>query len=152
MEIDEKYMKLAIAEAQKAYLIQDVPVGCVIVLHDRVIAAGYNQKEKHHCSIYHAEIIALERACNEVGDWRLNDATLYVTMEPCAMCAGAIMNHRIKRVVIGTMESNFGACGSGIDILNNEKLGTQTEVVSGVLEEECRELLQAFFKNRRKQK
>ena len=152
MKTDEKYMKLALKEAQKAFLIEDVPVGCVIVLNDKVIARGYNQKEKNGCSLYHAEIVAIKKACKKVGDWRLNDATIYVTMEPCAMCAGAIMNHRIKRVVIGIMEPNFGACGSGIDILNNDNLNTKTEVVSGILENDCKEILQNFFKKRREQK
>ena len=146
--MDEKYMRLALKEAKKAFLIEDVPVGCVIVLDGKVIGRGYNQKEKKHCSVYHAEIVALKKACKRVGDWRLNDATLYVTMEPCTMCAGAIMNHRIGRVVIGVTEKNFGACGSGIDILNNQSLGTKTEVVKGVLQDECKQILQEFFKNR----
>ena len=148
----KKFMKLAIKEAQKALNNDEVPVGCVIVQDGKVIASGYNKKEKNKCSIYHAEIVAIKKACKKVGDWRLNDATLYVTMEPCAMCAGAIMNHRIKRVVIGTMEPNFGACGSGIDILNNDNLNTKTEVVSGILENDCKQLLQNFFKKRREQK
>ena len=149
MKNDEKYMKLAVAQAQKAFQNDEVPVGCVIVFDDQVVGKGYNQKEKKHCSVYHAEIVAIENACKKIGDWRLNGATLYVTMEPCAMCAGAIVNHRISRVVIGVMEPNFGACGSGVDILNNDKLNTHIKVESGILQEECKNLLQSFFKEKR---
>ena len=149
MKNDEKYMKLAVAQAQKAFQNDEVPVGCVIVFDDQVVGKGYNQKEKKHCSVYDAEIVAIENACKKIGDWRLNGATLYVTMEPCAMCAGAIVNHRISRVVIGVMEPNFGACGSGVDILNNDKLNTHIKVESGILQEECKNLLQSFFKEKR---
>ncbi len=148
--IDEKFMDYAILEAQKAYKNEEVPVGCIIVKNGEVIGRGFNKKEKKHCSIYHAEIVAIQNACKKVGDWRLNDATLYVTMEPCAMCAGAIVNHRIKKVVIGVTEPNFGACGSGIDILNNQNLNTKTEVKMGVMQEKCKSLLQNFFEDRRK--
>ena len=151
MDRNEKFMQLAINEAKKAFKNDEVPVGCVIVKDDKVIARGYNKKEKKHCSIYHAEIDAIERACKKIGDWRLNDCELYVTMEPCAMCAGAIVNHRIKHVVIGVMEPNFGACGSGIDILNNSSLNTKTEVKVGVLQNECKTMLQSFFQKRRKE-
>lgn len=152
VSLNEQFMSLAIVEAKKAFKHQEVPVGCIIVKDGKVVGKGYNKKERKHCSIYHAEIVALKNACKKIGDWRLADCTLYVTMEPCAMCAGAIANHRIKRVVIGVMEPNFGACGSGIDILNNFALNTKTEVVSGVLKDECKNLLQFFFENRRKKK
>ena len=150
LETNIKYMRLALLEAQKAFKREDVPVGCVIVLGDKIIGKGYNKKEAKHCSLYHAELVAIKKACKSVKDWRLCDATMFVTMEPCAMCAGAIVNHRIKRVVIGTKEPNFGACGSGIDILNNSGLNTKTEVISSVLEDECRQILQDFFVERRK--
>ena len=146
---DEYYMNIALKEANKAYKNEDVPVGCVIVFDGKIIGKGYNQKEKTHCSLYHAELIALKKACKNIGDWRLNDATIYITMEPCAMCAGAIINHRIKRVVIGITEPNFGACGSGINILNNSSLNTKTEVKIGVLQDECLTILRDFFKHRR---
>ena len=150
MNSDEKFMKLALAEAQKAFNNQEVPVGCVIVKDGKVVAKGYNKKEKKHCSVYHAEIVAIENACKKIADWRLNDGyTLYVTMEPCAMCAGAILNHRIKKVVIGVMEPNFGACGGGIDLLNNQSLNSQTEVIYGILQDDCKKLLQNFFTSRR---
>lgn len=149
MNADKKFMRLAYNQALKALENDEVPVGCVVVFNGKVVGKGYNQKEKKHCSVYHAEIVAIENACKKIGDWRLNDATLYVTMEPCAMCAGAIINHRIKHVVIGVTEPNFGACGSGIDILNNNSLGTKTEVVTGVLQDECKAILQQFFKQKR---
>ena len=153
MEIDEtknqKYMKFALIEAQKALSKNEVPVGCVIVKDDKIISKGYNKKEQNHCSIYHAEIIAIEKACKKLGDWRLEDCTLFVTMEPCAMCAGAILNHRIKNVVFGISEQNFGACGGGINLLNNSDLNSKTNVISGILKDECLELLQRFFKDRR---
>lgn len=150
MNLDEKFMKSALCEARKAYENQEVPVGCVVVLNGKIIGRGYNKKETKHCSVYHAEIVALQKACKKVGDWRLNDATLYVTMEPCVMCAGAIINHRIGRVVIGITEPNFGACGSGIDVLNNKSLGTNTELETGILANDCKSILQIFFENRRK--
>lgn len=147
----EKFMKLAIKEAQKALNNDEVPVGCVIVKDGKVVGRGYNKKEKLHCSVYHAEIVSIASACKKLGDWRLDDGyTLYVTMEPCAMCAGAIVNHRIKNVVIGVAEPNFGACGSGVDLLNNQSLNTKTNVIVGVLESDCRKLLQNFFVLKRK--
>ena len=145
----KKYMKFAIEQAQKAFDNEEVPVGCVIVQNGKIIASGYNQKEKNKCSIFHAEIIAIQKACKKVGDWRLEDCTLFVTMEPCAMCAGAILNHRIKNVVFGVSEKNFGACGGGIDLLNNSSINSETNVTSGILQEQCLELLQKFFQKRR---
>ena len=150
MELQDNYfMHLAIEQAKIAFKKGDVPIGAVIVKNGKVIGKGYNKKEKKHCSVYHAEIIALKNACKKLKDWRLNDLTLYVTMEPCSMCAGAIVNHRLSRVVIGVTEPNFGACGSGIDILNNHKLNTKVQVTKGVCESECKELLQKFFAERR---
>lgn len=151
MNLDEKFMKSTLKQAQKAFNNQEVPVGCLIVKDGKIVAKGYNKKEKKHCSVYHAEIVAIENACKKISDWRLDDGyTLYVTMEPCAMCAGAILNHRIKKVVIGVMEPNFGACGGGINLLNNSALNSKTEVVCGVLQNDCKDLLQQFFKSRRK--
>ena len=149
IDTDKKFMTLAIKQAQKAFKNDEVPVGCVIVQNNKVVGRGYNQKEKHDCALYHAELIAIKQACKKIGDWRLCDCTLFVTMEPCAMCAGAIVNHRIKSVVIGVMEQNFGACGSGINILNNQSLNTKTSVKSGVLQPQCKQMLQDFFKQRR---
>ena len=148
---DEDFMQLAIQQAKIAYKKGDIPIGAVIVQNGKVIGKGYNKKEKKHCSIYHAEIVALTNACKKLKDWRLNDCTMYVTMEPCCMCAGAIANHRLSRVVIGVSEPNFGACGSGIDILNNEKLNTKIQVTKDVCQEECKKLLQKFFVERRQE-
>lgn len=149
MTTDEFFMHKAYLQAKRAYLQDEVPVGAVVVLDGKIIASAHNQKEKKHCAIFHAEIIALEKACKKVGDWRLNDASLYVTLEPCAMCAGAIVNHRLKKVFIGVTEPSFGACGSGINILNNKALCTKTDVQTGILEQDCKQLLQSFFKHRR---
>ena len=146
---DEKYMKLAILQARKAMKNQEVPVGCVIVKDEKIIGKGYNKKEQKKCAVFHAEIMAIEKACKKVGDWRLGDCTMYVTMEPCVMCAGAILNHRIKNVVFGVDEENFGACGGGIDVLNNVDLHSKTNVKNGVLKRKCLKLLQDFFKERR---
>lgn len=151
MELQDTYfMQQAITQAKIAYKKGDVPIGAIIVKDGKIISKGFNKKEQKHCSLYHAEIIALKNACKKLKDWRLNDCIMYVTMEPCSMCAGAIVNHRLSRVVIGVTEPNFGACGSGIDILNNEKLNTKIQVTKCVCEQECKELLQNFFANRRK--
>ena len=149
---DVDFMQIAIQQAKIAYQKKDVPVGAIIVKNDKVIGKGYNKKEKKHCSLYHAEIIAIKQACKKIKDWRLNDCTMYVTMEPCCMCAGAIINHRISRVVVGITEPNWGACGSGVDLLNNENLNTKTSVITGVCDIECKNLLQNFFEERRKDK
>ena len=149
---DVDFMQIAIQQAKIAYQKKDVPVGAIIVKNDKVIGKGYNKKEKKHCSLYHAEIIAIKQACKKIKDWRLNDCTMYVTMEPCCMCAGAIINHRISRVVVGITEPNWGACGSGVDLLNNENLNTKTSVITGVCDIECKKLLQNFFEERRKDK
>ena len=146
---DEHFMQQAIGQAKIASKKGDVPIGAVIVKDGKIIAKGYNKKEKKHCSVYHAEIVALKNACKKLNDWRLNDCTMYVTMEPCAMCAGAIVNHRLKRVVIGVTEPKCGACGSGIDVLNNDSLNTKTDVLKGVCQDECKALLQDFFVKRR---
>lgn len=149
---DQNFMQVAINLAKVAYKKGDVPIGAIIVKDGKIIGKGYNKKEQKHCSVYHAEIIALQSACKKLKDWRLNGATMYVTMEPCCMCAGAIVNHRLDRVVIGITEPNFGACGSGIDILNNDKLNTKIQVTKGICEQQCKELLQNFFANRRQLK
>lgn len=144
-------MKVAINQAKKAFKKQEVPVGAIVVHNGKVVGKGYNKKEKKHCSLYHAEIVAIKQACKKLKDWRLNDCEMFVTMEPCAMCAGAIVNHRFKRIVIGVMEKNFGACGSGVNLLQNQNLNTNMQITNGVCEEECKQLLQDFFKLRRQQ-
>ena len=146
---DEKFMHIALLEAQKAFKKDEVPVGCVIVKNGKVISKGHNKKEKKHCAVFHAEIVALLGACKKLHDWRLNNCTMYVTMEPCAMCAGAILNHRVGKVVIGIAEPHFGACGGGIDLLHCPALGSNVSVQKGILAEQCLQLLQDFFKRRR---
>ena len=145
---DEYYMTLAIEEANAARELDEVPVGAVIVSGDRVIAVGHNMRQTNKCATHHAEILAIERACRELGGWRLPNTTLYVTMEPCAMCAGAIINARIPRVVFGAPDLRFGAFGSLIN-LAEVPLNHKPEIVGGVLKEENVEILRLYFKKKR---
>lgn len=147
--IDEIYMQEAIALAKEAEMIDEVPVGAVAVRDGVVIARAFNTRETSKCATHHAEILAIERACEALGGWRLPGVTLYVTMEPCAMCAGAIVNSRIERVVYGAKDFRFGAFGSALD-LNEAGLNHKPEVVGGVLGDECADMLSAYFKNKRK--
>ncbi|MGB9780442.1 tRNA adenosine(34) deaminase TadA [Caldanaerobacter sp.] len=144
-----KFMEEALKEAKKSFELGEVPVGAVIVKDGEIIARGHNQKESSNDATAHAEIIAIREACKRLGSWRLEDCSLYVTMEPCPMCAGAIVEARIKRVYIGTESPKTGAAGSVINILNNKDLGTNTEVYFGIMEEEAKELLKKFFENLR---
>ena len=138
--------------AQKAYKKLEVPVGVVIVKDDKIIARGYNQKETKNSPIKHAEIIAIEKACKKLNNWRLNDCDMYITLEPCSMCAGAIMNSRIRKIYIGAMEHNSGACGSKLNLLQDYNFETKVEIETGVMKEECQEILKSFFKEIRKVK
>ena len=147
--IDEIYMQEAIALAKEAKMIDEVPVGAVAVRDGVVIARAFNTRETSKCATHHAEILAIERACEALGGWRLPGVTLYVTMEPCAMCAGAIVNSRIERVVYGAKDFRFGAFGSALD-LNEAGLNHKPQVVGGVLGEECADMLSTYFKNKRK--
>ena len=147
--IDEEFMRAAIEEANAAERIDEVPVGAVAVRDGRIIARAYNTRETSKCATHHAEILAIERACAALGGWRLPGVTLYVTMEPCAMCAGAIINSRIERVVYGAKDFRFGAFGSALD-LNEAGLNHKPEVVGGVLGEECSDILSSYFKRKRK--
>lgn len=147
--IDELFMREAIDLAREAELIDEVPVGAVAVRDGVVIARAYNTRETSKCATHHAEILAIEGACATLGGWRLPGVTLYVTMEPCAMCAGAIVNSRIERVVYGAKDFRFGAFGSALD-LNEAGLNHKPEVVGGVLGEECADMLSSYFKNKRK--
>ena len=146
----EYYMKEALKEAKKAYKKLEVPVGAIIVKDDKIIARGYNKKESTNNCIMHAEIEAIKKASKVLNNWRLNDCEMYVTLEPCAMCAGAIINSRINKVYIGTMEENTGACGTKINLLKNKKLNTEIKIEKNILQEECTKLLKDFFKERRK--
>lgn len=147
---DEKYMKLAYKEALKARLIDEVPIGCVIVKDNKVIARGYNKKESKNDVTSHAEINALRKACKKMNSWRLVDCTLYVTLEPCSMCAGAIYQSRIKRVVFGAYDLKQGALGGAFDLYKVNTLNHFPEIEGGVLKEECSTLISSYFKEKRK--
>jgi len=149
---DEQYMYQAIEEAKKAGQIDEVPIGAVIVHNGEVIARAHNLRETRQSSIAHAEVLAIDEACSKLGTWRLEDAVLYVTLEPCPMCAGAIMLSRVKKVVYGAVDPKGGCVGTFMNILQDERFNHQSEVVSGVLEEECGALLSDFFKTLREKK
>jgi tRNA(adenine34) deaminase len=149
MTIDEKYMKEAIRQAKKAGASLEVPIGCVIVRDGKIIARGYNRRNTDKSTLSHAELLAIRKASKKVGDWRLEDCTLYVTLEPCQMCAGAIVQARMKRVVIGSMNPKAGCAGSILNLLEMERFNHQVEVERGVLQEECSTLLSGFFKDLR---
>ena len=152
MNRDEKFMKEALEEAKKAALRNEVPIGAVIVYNDDIIARGSNIREESETTLSHAELVAIEQANKVVGSWRLEDCTLYVTLEPCVMCAGAIVQSRIKRVVYGAIDPKGGCAGTLMNLLNESRFNHQVEVTSGVLEENCRVLLQNVFKQLRKKK
>lgn len=147
--IDEIFMREAISLARLAAEQDEVPVGAVAVRDGKIIARAYNTRETSKCATHHAEILCIEAACRALGGWRLPGVTLYVTMEPCAMCGGAIVNSRIERVVYGAKDFRFGAFGSALN-LNDAGLNHTPEVVGGVLGEECAEILSSYFKNKRK--
>jgi tRNA(adenine34) deaminase len=147
---DEKYMKQAIKLAKKAEANDDVPIGCVIVYDGKVIARGYNRRNMDKSSLAHAEIMAIKKASKYMGDWRLEECTMYVTLEPCQMCAGAIVQARIPKVVIGCMNKKAGCAGSVINLFDIKEFNHQVETVRGVLEDECSALMTNFFANLRK--
>lgn len=147
---DEHYMRMALRMAERAFSEDEVPIGAVIVLNDHVIAKAYNQVEMLKDATAHAEILAITQAENHLSDWRLEEATLYVTKEPCAMCAGAMVNSRVKRVVYGMADPRSGACGSALDVTGFPGMLHQVEVTGGVLEEDCRLIIQDFFREARK--
>jgi len=149
---DEKYMKEAIRQAKKAEDIGDVPIGCVIVSDGKIIARGYNQRNKNKTVLAHAELLAMSKACRKTGDWRLENCTMYITLEPCQMCAGAIVQARVSRVVIGSMNPKAGCGGSVLNLLEMKEFNHQVDVTRGVLEEECSEMLSAFFQKLRQKK
>lgn len=145
------YIDLAINEGKKALKIGEIPVGAVIVKDDKIIGRGYNLKENKKSVIGHAEIMAIEEACNTIGDWRLNGAEMYVTLEPCPMCASAIIQSRISKLHIGTFNKDMGACGSVVDITNNRYLNSHINI-NWLYNEECSKLITDFFKKRRSEK
>lgn len=149
MKREEKYMKLALKEARKAQEIDEVPIGCVIVKDDKVIARGFNHRETRKMILSHAEIEAINKANKKLGAWRLEDCEIYVTIEPCIMCSGAIIQGRIKRVIYGAKDYKGGAFGSSINVLEASNINHHPEVIGGVLEEECSSLISEYFKNKR---
>ena len=150
---DEKYMKEAIRQAEKAWKIEEVPIGCVIVYEGKIIGRGYNRRTTDKNPLAHAEIAAIKKASKKMGDWRLEDCTLYVTLEPCQMCSGAIVQARVKRVVIGCMNPKAGCAGSILNLLQVDRFNHQVEITAGVLGEECSQMMKGFFKElREKQK
>ena len=152
MTQDEKYMKAAIREAKKAYALDEVPIGCVIVQDGTIIARGYNRRNTEGNTLAHAELTAIKKASKKTGDWRLEDCTMYVTLEPCQMCAGAIVQARIPKVVIGAMNAKAGCAGSVLNILEEKGFNHQVEKITGVLEEECRIMMKDFFRELRQRK
>ena len=152
MTQDEKYMKAAIREAKKAYALEEVPIGCVIVQNDKIIARGYNRRNTDKNTLAHAELSAIKKASKKTGDWRLEDCTMYVTLEPCQMCAGAIVQSRMGKVVIGSMNPKAGCAGSVINLLQMKQFNHQVEMQIGVLQEECSAMLSGFFQELREKK
>ena len=152
MNQDERYMKEAIKQAKKAYKIGEVPIGCVIVYKDQIIGRGYNRRTIDKNTLAHAEMIAIKRASKWMDDWRLEDCTMYVTLEPCQMCSGAIVQSRMRKVVIGCMNPKAGCAGSILNLLQVEAFNHQVEMEVGVLGEECSNLMTNFFKELREKK
>lgn len=150
--IDEKYMKEAVRQAKKAYAIGEVPIGCVIVYKDKIIGRGYNRRTIDKNVLAHAELIALRKACKKMNDWRLEECTMYVTLEPCQMCSGAIVQSRMTRVVVGCMNPKAGCAGSILNLLKMEQFNHQVELTTGVLEKECSQMMKDFFKELRQKK
>lgn len=149
---DERFMKEAIRQARKAYAIGEVPIGCVIVYEGRVIARGYNRRTIDKNTLAHAELLAIRKASRKLDDWRLEGCTMYVTLEPCQMCSGAIIQARIPKVVVGCMNPKAGCAGSILNLLDVPQFNHQAELVTGVLEEECSQMMKDFFKELREKK
>lgn len=152
MDTDVKYMKEAIRQAKKARALEEVPIGCVIVYEDKIIARGYNRRNTDKNTLAHAELSAIRKASKKMGDWRLEGCTMYVTLEPCQMCAGALVQSRISRVVIGSMNPKAGCGGSVLNLLQMKEFNHQVDVDRGVLEQECSEMLSDFFRELREKK
>lgn len=146
----EKYMRFALKEAQKAALIDEVPVGCIIVLNDKIIAKAHNKKETTNDPCGHAEIIAIRKACKKINNWRLENCEMYVTIEPCIMCSGAIIQSRIKKVFYGAKDNKGGGLGTSINVLEAKNINHVPEVYGGILLEECSKIISEYFKTKRK--
>lgn len=152
MSEEEKFMKCALREAEKAYDEKEIPVGAIIVKNGKIIARGHNQKESKQNSLKHAELIAIERACKKLNSWRLIDCDMYVTLEPCAMCAGAIIQSRIRKLYIGTSDEKTGSCGSVLNLLEDYTFNHHVEKNEGICREDCAEILKDFFRELRQSK
>ena len=152
MTEQEKFMKEAIRQAKKAYLLEEVPIGCVIVHEGKIIARGYNRRNTDRNTLSHAELIAIRKAAKKLGDWRLEECTMYVTLEPCQMCAGAMMQARLTEAVIGCMNPKAGCAGSVLNILEMDGFNHKVQVTRGVLEEECSQMMSQFFRELREKK
>lgn len=147
-----KFMKEALKEAQKSYKKEEIPVGAIIVKDGKIIARGHNLKETKTDPTKHAEIIAIQKACKKLQTWRLTGCTMYVTLEPCSMCAGSLIQSRLDKVVIGTMDEKTGACGSVLNLLSDYKFNHTVQIETGIMQEECKKILQQFFKELRAKK
>ena len=152
MTPEEKYMREAIRQAKKAAALGEVPIGCVIEHQGKIIGRGYNRRTTDHSTLAHAEIIAIKKACRSMGDWRLEGCTMYVTLEPCPMCAGAIVQARIPKVVMACMNPKAGCAGSVVDLLHQDGFNHQVETEVGLMGEECSQMLKDFFKELRKRR
>ena len=152
MQEKERFMKEALKQAQKAYEKAEIPVGAVIVKNHKIIARAYNEKEDKQDSTKHAEILAIQKASKKLKAWRLTDCEMYVTLEPCSMCAGALIQARIKRVYIGTMDEKTGACGSVLNLLEDYEFNHKVEVERGILQKDCEKILKNFFSELREKK
>ena len=149
---DEKFMKEAKKQAMKAYALKEVPIGCVIAYEGKIIARGYNKRNKEKNTLSHAEMNAIRKASKYLGDWRLEGCTMYITLEPCPMCAGAIVQARVDRVVIGSMNAKAGCAGSVLNVLQERRFNHQVELTTGVMEEECSQMMKTFFKELREKR
>ena len=149
MDLHEKYMKEALKQAKKAYMLGEVPIGCVIVHDGKIIGRGYNRRNTDKNTLSHAEITAINKASKKIGDWRLEDCTLYVTLEPCQMCSGAIVQARIPEVIMGCMNPKAGCGGSILNLLEMPQFNHQVRVTRGILEKECSNMITTFFKELR---
>lgn len=149
---DEKYMKEAVKQARKAYRLDETPIGCVIVYEGKIIGRGYNRRNTDKSPLAHAEITAIKKASKKLGDWRLEQCTMYVTLEPCQMCAGAIIQSRLSRVVVGCMNPKAGCAGSVLNLLDVKEFNHQAELTTGILENECSSLMTGFFRELRERK
>ena len=148
----EYYMNIALNEAKKAYNELEVPVGAIIVKNGKIIAKAYNEKEKKHDTTKHAEILAIQKASKKLKNWRLYDCDMYVTLEPCSMCAGALIQARLRKVYIGAIDEKTGSCGSVLNLLEDYKFNHKVDIEYGVCKKECENILKDFFKNLRKNK